>query len=289
MIKTSRIGPLTLTTPDIEGMIAYYSEIIGLAVTSREEGRAILATHVGQEAIILESGESSGVGSLSFQISPSISLEDAEAFLRGQGINAIRRTAFTPYIDDALAFTDAAGNTVQIFNQFRFIEHRPAPRGISPVKLGHIAFFTTDVQKVAEFYQKTLGFRISDWKTDSAVFLRCGIDHHVINFFRADRTRLHHIAFEAKDYSEMCRVSDFLTISGFKLDWGPGRHNIGHNIACYHSNSDKVRVEIYTEMDIMPDEELGYFAPRPWHQDRPQYPKVWPDQTPRNYWVPDAP
>jgi hypothetical protein len=95
--------------------------------------------------------------------------------------------------------------------------------------------------------------------------------------------------FESKDCSDLCRVSDFLTISGFKLDWGPGRHNIGHNIACYHSNSDKVRVEFYAEMDIMPDEDLGYFAPRPWHQDRPQYPKVWPDETPRNYWVPDAP
>ena len=25
----------------------------------------------------------------------------------------------------------------------------------------------------------------------------------------------------------------------------------------------------------MHDEELGYFEPRPWHQDRPQRPKVW--------------
>jgi hypothetical protein len=30
----------------------------------------------------------------------------------------------------------------------------------------------------------------------------------------------------------------------------------------------------------MHDEELGYFEPRPWHQDRPQRPKVWGDDTP---------
>ena len=29
---------------------------------------------------------------------------------------------------------------------------------------------------------------------------------------------------------------------------------------------------------------LGYFDPRPWHQDRPQKPKVWPKDTLRNYW-----
>jgi hypothetical protein len=66
--------------------------------------------------------------------------------------------------------------------------------------------------------------------------------------------------------------------------WGPARHIIGHNIAAYHRNSDNVRVEFYCEMDQMKDEALGYFDPRPWHQDRPQRPKVWPKDTMRNYW-----
>lgn len=289
MIKAKRIGPLTLITPDMEGMVRYYSQTIGLEVTSRSDGRAILATQVGQEAIILEAGAVPGIGSLSFQISPNTSLDDAKAFLDGQGIACNHRTSFTPCISDAITFTDAAGINVNLFSHCNFLTHRPAPRGVAPLKLGHAAFFTTDVQRAADFYQKVLGFRVSDWKTNTAVFLRCGFDHHVINFFKSDRTRLHHLAFETKDYSDLCRVSDLLTISGFKLDWGPGRHNIGHNIACYHSNSDKVRVEVYTEMDIMADEDLGYFVPRPWHHDRPQYPKVWPDETPRNYWVPDAP
>jgi hypothetical protein len=59
------------------------------------------------------------------------------------------------------------------------------------------------------------------------------------------------------------------------LVWGPGRHIIGHNIAIYHRNADNVRVAFFTEMDEMKDEALGYFDPRPWHQDRPQRPKVW--------------
>ena len=37
------------------------------------------------------------------------------------------------------------------------------------------------------------------------------------------------------------------------------------------------------------DEELGYFEPRPWHQDRLQRPKVWGDDTPTNYWGPGHP
>jgi hypothetical protein len=36
----------------------------------------------------------------------------------------------------------------------------------------------------------------------------------------------------------------------------------------------------------MHDEELGFFEPRPWHQDRPQRPKVWGDGTLSNWWGP---
>jgi hypothetical protein len=59
---------------------------------------------------------------------------------------------------------------------------------------------------------------------------------------------------------------------------------IGHNISCYHRNRDGLRVEFYCEMDQMKDEALGYFEPRPWHEDMPQRPKVWPIDTSRNYW-----
>ena len=67
---------------------------------------------------------------------------------------------------------------------------------------------------------------------------------------------------------------------------GGARHIIGHNIAIYHKNPDGVVIEFYCEMDQMHDEELGYFEPRPWHQDRPQRPKVWGDGTLSNWWGP---
>jgi hypothetical protein len=57
--------------------------------------------------------------------------------------------------------------------------------------------------------------------------------------------------------------------------WGPLRHGPGHNIAIYHRNPDDQVIEFFTELDLMKDEELGYFEPRPWHRDTPQRPKVW--------------
>ena len=153
-----------------------------------------------------------------------------------------------------------------------------------PLKFGHLAYRCKDPVKVTSFYTDVLGFKVSDWMGDRFSFLRCGRDHHSVNFARYDEERLHHIAFEVADMAEVQRSSDLLARNGIHLVWGPIRHLVGHNIAAYHRNPDDQRIEIFAEMDIMRDEELGYFEPRPWHQDFPQRPKVWPADTLRAYW-----
>jgi hypothetical protein len=47
-----------------------------------------------------------------------------------------------------------------------------------------------------------------------------------------------------------------------------------------------LRVEFYTELDQMKDEELGYFEPRPWHHDTPQRLRVWRGKNVRSVWGP---
>jgi len=102
-----------------------------------------------------------------------------------------------------------------------------------------------------------------------------------------DEPRLHHIAFEVKDWAELQRGCELLQKNGIPLVWGPLRHIVGHNVAAYHRNQDGVRVELYCEMDMMKDEALGYWDPRPWHEEMPLRPKKWPKDTPRSAWVSD--
>ena len=155
-----------------------------------------------------------------------------------------------------------------------------------PLKFGHIAYQCPDVQGVVKFYCDVLGFRVSDWRSDFFAFLRCSRDHHTVNFLRNADTAIHHIAFEVRDWSDIKRACDLLARSNIQLTWGPIRHIIGHNIAIYHKNPDGVVIELFCDIDQMFDEELGFFEPRPWHQDRPQRPKVWGDDTRSNWWGP---
>jgi catechol 2,3-dioxygenase-like lactoylglutathione lyase family enzyme len=284
MIQVKRLGHATLTTTDLERAVSYYADVLGLSVYEQTAKRALLGTRTGLEAIELVVGERMGLKRLSFQVAPGTDLKEVAKGLETHGLKVDHRSDLTPGIAKAVTFEDPKGTPIDIFTDYTFHEDDGKQSTITLLKLGHVAYRVHDVQGIVKFYTDVLGFRVSDWRQNNFAFLRCGVDHHTVNFVTDEQQRLHHIAFEVRDWSEIHNACDFLGKHNLHLVWGPGRHNIGHNIAIYHMNPDRVRVEFYTELDQMKDEQLGYFDPRPWHGDRPQRPKVWPPDTLRNYW-----
>lgn len=284
MIQARRLGHATLSTPELDRAIEYYNEVLGLNVVARDKKSAILATKTGLESIALEKADQAELKRLSFQVSPNTDLKDCVKALSAHGIKADFRSEISPGVKQAITFKDAKGLDIDVYAQYDFAPDNGKPIGIMPLKLGHVAYRCLDIKPVMKFYMDILGFRLSDIRGDYFCFLRCNSDHHAINFVNDPKPQLHHIAFEVKDWPEIHRACDYLAKNKLLLVWGPGRHIIGHNIAAYHRNHDGVRVELYTEMDQMKDEELGYFDPRPWHQELPLRPKQHGPETLRNYW-----
>jgi catechol 2,3-dioxygenase-like lactoylglutathione lyase family enzyme len=194
------------------------------------------------------------------------------------------RQGISPGVSHAVTFEDPKGTPIDVYAKYNFAKIDGIPSIFNILKLGHVAYRVLDVQKIVKFYTDVLGFRVSDWRGNFFVFMRCNTDHHTLNFIIDEKPQLAHIAFEVVDWAEIRKACDYLAHNKVQLVWGPGRHIIGHNVAIYHRNPDLVRVEIFTEMDQMKDEELGYFDPRPWHQEFPLYPKMHGPETLRNYW-----
>jgi catechol-2,3-dioxygenase len=266
MIEVRRLGHATLTTPDLARQVAYYTEVVGLTLLERDTKRALLASKQGFEAVALEPGAPNALSRLAFQVAPGSDLGELARELARHGVKSERRSGISPGVAEAIVFKDPKDTLIEVFSEYVFAREEPGQAGIMPLKLGHVAYRVNDVRQVVKFYTDVLGFRVSDWHGDTFAFLRCGPDHHTVNF------------------AEIQRACEWLAKNNIHLVWGPGRHIIGHNIAIYHRNADKVRVEFFCEMDLMKDEALGYFDPRPWHQDRPQRPKVWGPDTLRYYW-----
>jgi catechol 2,3-dioxygenase-like lactoylglutathione lyase family enzyme len=283
MIDVKRIRHATFATPDIGRKVDYYQSVVGLGVVAREAGRVLMATESDQLAIVIEAGEAPSLSRLAFEVAPNNDLNDLAARLSGAGIvSDIRSDAF-PGIARSLLFRDPEGTEIELIPGWTPTPALEPIAGIAAGKLGHVALYTPDPQAASTFYANTLGFRVSDWIEESFVFMRCGFDHHTLNFPRGPARRLNHIAFELTDASHMHRACDLLGRKRLQLLWGPVRHGPGHNVAVYHRDPDGHLVEFFYDLDRMIDEELGYFEPRPWHRDRPQRPKVWVG-LPRDIW-----
>lgn len=286
MIRVRRIGHVTLETPNIDQQIDYFTGVVGLVLAERDKDRAFLASKLGQLSLQLERGAFPRCARLSFEVGPDIDFAAAEKFLAQQGIKVERRNDASPGVRSVLTFTDPNGLAIDLFPEWTPLSLDKEPRGIGVLKLGHVAHMVENPSKLAEFYSKILGFRISDWVGDWFVFLRCGPDHHSVNFITGKTAKMHHMAFELKDWAHMLEACDLLGKKRIPIIWGPGRHSVGHNLFIYHRNPDDQIVELFSELDQMTDESLGYFEPRPWHRDHPQRPKVYEATTFGGVWGP---
>jgi catechol 2,3-dioxygenase-like lactoylglutathione lyase family enzyme len=279
MPQARRIGHATFETPDLNREIDHWLEVSGLVLAERDGKRAYLATKIGQLVVELHEGAEARCSGLSFEVSPKTDLGAVAKELEAAGVSHALNNDTAPGLPRALVFEDNKGTRVQLFNEWKFLGDHHATHGVGPLKLGHVAFVTPDVQAVTKFYQDVLGFRISDWIGDWFSFMRCGPDHHTVNFVRGEKTQLAHIAFEAKDMSHILSACDLLGQKNIPISWGPVRHGPGHNVSIYHESPDGNTIEFYIDLDQMKDEELGYFEPRPWHRDLPQRPKTWANGT----------
>jgi catechol 2,3-dioxygenase-like lactoylglutathione lyase family enzyme len=284
MIRVKKIAHATYETPDLDRLVEYYTEVLGLTLAEKGKDAAYLASTLDHHSVVLRQGGQAKCVRIGFQVGPDDDLNDFERQTAAHGIKTQRKKDPDPSIADMVTFEDPKGTVMEVFKRGEFSGQRFPNKGIVPHKLGHVAFFVSDVKRTTDFYCDVLGFRVSDWMGDFFSFLRCGADHHTINLMQANEDRHFHTAFELRDWGHMLTACDHLSLNGYKLLWGPGRHGIGHNLFAYHRAPNGLITELFAQLDQI-NEELGYFEPRPWHRDRPQRPKVWAkDPSASNYW-----
>lgn len=274
MVNVSSIGQLVMETPDLEKQVEYYSSILGLSEIGNGPGESFFACPGDACSIILKKGDVSRCATLTLRLPAETDKDTVLRKLSDHGIDAAVAADLGPDMPWTITLEGPEGLPIALVPETS-ATGRSGSGGIGPNRLGHVAFVCADPQKMVEFFTEVLGFRVSDWMSDFFVFMRCGPDHHTVNFIRGDKLKLHHQAYEARDFMHIRDTCDFLGAQRIPILWGPGRHGVGHNIFTYHHNPDGQIVEVYTELDQMSDEANGFFDPQPWHEDQPQRPKVW--------------
>ncbi|OJU80366.1 MAG: hypothetical protein BGO11_10730 [Solirubrobacterales bacterium 70-9] len=283
-VDVSKLGFHVVTTQDVGAIAAHYEEALQLA-RSGEEGDTVYLTTAGDHhSVAIRKGEPHGRAGLGFEIHGT--LDETAERLTAAGIDFERRSDPEPGIGDAIVMSEFESGTPITLYKNQGSSGVGSVVGVRPAKLGHIASFVEDLAAGHEFYLGVMGFRWADTIGDFFSFLRCNADHHVVNMMTSKKRHgLHHVAYEMRDFMHLKEMLDHLGARDIRMAWGPGRHGVGHNIFTYHPDPDGNFIELFTEIDMIADEETGTFEPRPWHEEWPQGPKFWtPEPAAANKW-----
>ena len=129
----------------------------------------------------------------------------------------------------------------------------PAYDRATPIEVGHVVFFVTDLAATSAFYQEHLGFVVSDRYPGRGCFLRCAPEggHHNLFLLQLPQPRagLNHVAFTVRDVHEVFGGGLHMSRCGWDTELGPGRHPISSAIFWYFVSPAGALVEYYTDED----------------------------------------
>lgn len=132
-----------------------------------------------------------------------------------------------------------------------------------PVRLAHAVLNSHDVAEAQPFYEKALGFKLSD-RTRIMAFMRIpqpGLgDHHSIALADAENDCLNHVAFVMPDLESVMRGGGRMKDAGYPIEWGPGRHGPGDNAFNYFVGPADLVIEYTADVEQVDD---GYVARGP--------------------------
>lgn len=270
--RTSGLGHVALSAPDLGRARAHYGDVLGLVETSGSGAdTAYFSVGGTHHDVVLRPADNVACLHLSFRL---VDGREAEAFareVRDFGLPAEVQTDPMPGIPSLVEVKAPGGNVMQFYTE----EDGAAPGfptgGVAPIRFSHVAIISPEAPALRRFYEDFLGFHYTDDFEGIATFLTCNRDHHVVNLVNAPQSRVHHIAFELIDNAQHARACDILARAKVPTLRGPARHTAGHNLAGYHRDADGTMIELYTQMDVYVP-ALGQFEPRPWHEHLPMRP-----------------
>ncbi|TDY15505.1 catechol 2,3-dioxygenase [Paraburkholderia sp. BL6665CI2N2] len=121
-----------------------------------------------------------------------------------------------------------------------------------PVKITHVVLNSEDVSVAQPFFEKALGFRLSD-RTRIMAFMRCSSDHHSIALADSQENSLNHIAFLMPDLDSVMRGGGRMNDAGYPIEWGVGRHGPGNNAFAYFLGPFDFVIEYTAEVQQVDD------------------------------------
>ncbi|OWW21216.1 VOC family protein [Noviherbaspirillum denitrificans] len=275
MNTTSPLWPAVLDhirfdSPDPDALADFYRDGLGMAKIRIAPDLYLM--NGPQRRLLIGKGEKNGQPFAAFSLQSDTQLRAVREMLLANDVEL--QPSPTPlFRDDALAVKDPDGR-IAVFclpaDNVASGSHEGLRAAKFSGRLQHVVVATTDLDRLGAFYEKKLGFTLSDTvcageetgpDAPAAVnFYRADVEHHSFAAFLAKTVRSDHHCYETTCWNDIRDWADHLAEMGCTPWWGPGRHGVGRNLFFMAKDPDGNNFELSAELEHMP----RIMPPRRW-------------------------
>ena len=277
----AHLGAVELFTPELEGSVWFFTQILGMTETARHDGSVLLRTWDNYEttSLVLTERSEAGMGPTSLRTSSPQALDLIERSLGDGGHDSAWIPGYAGH-GRTLRTSDPDGHPIDVYYDTQWYDapadQRPAlknqpqakpNRGIGVRRLDHVNYLAQDVLPNVEFHQQLLGARATeqiqlDNGTISARWLTYTQKSYDV-VYTEDWTgtpgRLHHIAFATDGREDILRACDVCVDNDVFIETGPHKHAIQQTFFLYVYEPGGNRIELcnpLTRLVLAPDWRL---------------------------------
>ena len=253
MARVSDLQYVALAVPDLAAEREFFGKTWGLTEVGEEDGCVYFAAEGSEQSYVvrLRQDDERKTDLIGFSAASRADVDALFLQVQTAGAKIISEPAEKHGFAGGYGFRcfDSEGRALEVLCEAQTRQARTlAPGEAIPTGLSHIVLHSPDHKALVAFYEKALGFDLSDWIGEFMAFLRCNPVHHRLAILPGPPA-LNHVAFDVLSVDEVMRGLGRMHQNGVKLQWGPGRHTAGNNTFSYYETPNGNVVEYTSDLE----------------------------------------
>ena len=228
------IRSVDLGVPDLTLAESFYTKAWGLSVVARQNRTLYLrANGRDHHVLALRAHPAPEILSVGFRVCDRDALDKIATTAENTTGCIVTRTV-TNKGPDGGVLLKLVSPEGYIFH-FHFgdeLHHPEITQRSFPVRLSHVNLNCSDIEATSAFFQRVLGFALTD-RSKTMAFLSCNADHHAVVLADSGVNGLNHVAYMMPEWDSVMRGSGRMIDNGWSIAWGVGRHGPGDNVFSY--------------------------------------------------------